>query len=206
MVFCMIPTAMNHPPEQQRLWKKIGDAFRKACLMKRQGLAGEAGVILDQELPKLIAQWSRTASLPESAKRKELEELFAVEQRRVDDAWMIQNILFAQLRDVLIPSLCLQVTEEVRDLMENHLDRKTDLEEAVQEPAASAVRSASDLAVLDCNELCSTVEKVVNLPVPVRHRMPAPGFDDIPAIIDTMLEHEPFANTPHAAERMVALV
>ncbi len=174
----------NLSEERTRLWKRIGDDFRQACLMRREGKGEEANVILERRLPETIAAWARNCGLREPERRERLNELFEREQRRVDDIWLSQQIILRQMRDILIPSLCLQVAEEVREVMEFQMEQVTSslarLAPPVSQPAASTEPVSS-----------STRSSIVRFPQgQPPERTTAPSFDDLPAIIDDLISRD----------------
>lgn len=189
---CM--SANSSPQDRHRLWKRIGDEFRLACLHRREGKAAEASEILDKKLPDLIGEWARVSGLRDAERRQRLNELFEQEQRRVDDIWLSQQIILRQMRDILIPSLCLQVAEEVRDVLELQM---VHVNEALDRLTHHSVRAAAPAA---------TPNTIVPLPqvMPAERRATTPSFEDLPAIIDQLITRDLRETALHA--RAAALV
>jgi hypothetical protein len=172
----------NSSNDRRRLWMRIGDDFRQACLLRREGKAEEANELLEKKLPQTIAAWARLSGLPEADRRERLNDLFETEQKRVDDIWLSHQIVLRQMRDILIPSLCLQVAEEVREVMDLQTEQLTAaLTKISRAPAAAlpaSARSAEPQPPL----------RIVPLPVVMpTERKSAPNFDDLPLIIDDLI-------------------
>lgn len=193
---------MNLNQDRQRLWKRIGDDFRQACLLRREGKADEAADILDKKLPETIAAWSRVSGLRDGERRERLNELFEREQRRVDDIWLSQQIIMRQMRDILIPSLCMQVAEEVREVMEFQAEQLGEMLEKVSRPPAPVPAPTPVRA----EQLAPTESRIVSLPkiTTTERRASVPSFDDLPLIIDELINNE--MGIPSAGSRMAALV
>jgi len=172
----------NPGDDRNRLWKRIGDDFRQACLLRREGKADEATQILEQRLPETIAAWARVCGLRDPERRERLNQLFEQEQKRVDDIWLSQQIILRQMRDILIPSLCLQVAEEVREVMELQMEHVNSVLASVSQPPA---RTRAPVAK------AAAGTAIVNLPrVMPTERSAAPNFDDLPAIIDELISRD----------------
>lgn len=175
---------INKNSEARRLWKKITGEFRLACLQRRDGKAAEAADILEKQLPIDIAAWGRVSGLAEPERRRQLNEMFESEQRRVEDMWLSQQIILRQMRDILIPSLCLQVAEEVREVMEFQVEQITQMLTTTARPATEAGRGEN---------LAPTVggRRIVALPQSAPAPEPVlPKFADLPAIIDDLIHRD----------------
>lgn len=177
-------SASNYQPDRTRLWRKIADDFRQACLFRREGKSTEADEILERRLPETIGAWSRVSGMSEPDRRARLSELFEAEQKRIDDVWLTQQIILRQMQEVLIPSLCLQVAEEVREVMELQLEH---VNEALGRLAAASVRTARPAVEREV----APGSPMVRLPqvAPVERRA-LPNFDDLPAIIDELVSQD----------------
>ncbi len=174
----------NASQDRIRLWKMIGDDFRQACLLRREGKAEEATTILDKRLPETIAAWARVCGLREPERRTRLSELFEQEQKRVDDIWLSQQIILRQMRDILIPSLCLQVAEEVRDVMELQMEHVNSALARLAPPSAPAVVQPAPVTA-------GARGTIVNLPqARPFDRSSTPSFEDLPAIIDELISRD----------------
>ena len=193
----MNPT--NNISEARRLWKKITDEFRLACLHRRAGKTTETADILDKQLPADIAAWGRVSGRAEPERRRQLNEMFETEQRRVEDMWLSQQIILRQMRDILIPSLCLQVAEEVREIMEYQVEQIT----RMLANSTSAVTAAVDRQTGRTTAMGGA--RIVNLPSPTIDSAPAlPKFSDLPAIIDDLIKRD--LQTNRVDSKALALV
>lgn len=186
--FPMIPEQLTEKLEHQKVWNQLAETFRQACLYRRQKRRQEATEILEKRLPPLIAHWSRIAPIEEGEKRRRLEEFFATEQRRIEDAWLIQNILLGQMRDVLIPSLCLQVTEEVRDLIDVRM--KETMAGALETATNRLQENSTRLAEQQSRTMANTLCELTTVPATQSRPEEVPAFGDLPAIIDRMIDEE----------------
>jgi hypothetical protein len=152
---------MNSTPSETSLWAKIVEDFRQACLLRREGRRDEANQILNVDLPRTIATWSRLpATAPGEDRRSRLTRMFEAEQRRIDDAMIIQRVVSARIEEQILPRLAAEVREAVRD--ENRAARVV-TETGMYRPATA--RAAA-----------------VQRPAQTRIR-----FDDIPSMIDSVL-------------------
>lgn len=187
--------------ERKRLWKKIGDDFRQACLDRREGKAAEATEILEKKLPETISAWARVCGLRDGERRERLNELFETERRRVDDIWLSQQIIIRQMRDILIPSLCLQVAEEVREVMELQTEHLSEMLEKVSRPPVSVPGPAAN--PVERREPADP--RIVPLPeVTLTERRALPNFDDLPLIIDELINRD--LQSSAMSSRVAALV
>lgn len=186
--FSMIPEQLTERLEHHKVWNQLAETFRQACLYRRQKRRQEATEILEKRLPPLIAQWSRIAPIDEREKRRQLEDFFATEQRRIEDAWLIQNMLLGQMRDVLIPSLCLQVTEEVRDLIDVRM--KETMVGALETATTRLQENSTRLAEQQSRAMANTLCEMTNVPAAPIRPEDDPAFGDLPAIIDRLIDEE----------------
>lgn len=174
----------NASGERIQLWKRIGEDFRQACLLRREGKAEEATAILEKRLPETITAWARVCGLREPERRTRLSDLFEQEQKRVDDIWLSQQIILRQMRDILIPSLCLQVAEEVREVMELQMEHVTSALARLSPPPAPAIAPPAPVAA-------SVRGTIVKLPQAMpSERSATPRFEDLPAIIDELISRD----------------
>jgi hypothetical protein len=194
-------SASQYQPDRNRLWRKLADDFRQACLFRREGRSAEADEILERRLPETIGAWSRLSGLSEPDCRERLSALFDAEQKRVDDVWLAQQIILRQMQEVLIPSLCLQVAEEVREVMEQRMEQ---VNEALGRLAASSARSSRPMVE---REVAPGIAPTVRLsPVAPPECRAQPNFDDLPAIIDELVSQEIHNATHNINARAAVLV
>lgn len=88
--------------------------------------------------------------------------MFQSEQRRIDDAWLVQELMTARMNDHLIPAICMQVAQEVRLAVAEEMA-------AQFKPAPMPARNATN---------------------PSAGRSARVRFDDIPGVIDLVLAEE----------------
>jgi hypothetical protein len=96
-------------------WSRVVSDFRRVCLARREQRGEEADRLLREDLPRSITEWSRETRMDEAKKRTQLDQMFQAEQRRVDDAWVLHNLLTLRLTDEIVPSIVARVTESVRE-------------------------------------------------------------------------------------------
>lgn len=99
-------------PEQT--WDKVVADFRQLCLLRRQKKWIESDIILNSDLPRSISTWSESAEIDPIAKKSRLDSMFQAEQRRIDDAWFAADLVTSRLHEEIIPSICAQITEQIR--------------------------------------------------------------------------------------------
>jgi hypothetical protein len=98
----------------EQLWDKVVGDFRQLCLLRRQKKWIEADMILNSDLPRSIAIWSEVFEGAPASKKAQLDAMFQAEQRRIDDAFLAMDLVASRLKDEIVPSICAQVTEQVR--------------------------------------------------------------------------------------------
>lgn len=189
--------SINPSTELNRLWKSLTEEFRRACLLRRQGDSEGAEKILNEELPPMISHWSRLSPSSDVAKRERLNQMFDRERDRIEDAWLTQQMLLRQMRDVLIPSLCLQVAEEVREVMELQVSEIT-------QKLSTITRGPAEQKEIVAPEGEET-SRIVSLPTQSADaKATLPNFDDLPAIIDELISAD--LDSSMSEHRVAALV
>lgn len=109
---------MNTPlPTLDDAWIRLRGEFRRVCLLRREGRQQEAGRLLAEELPRRIAEWSRLSPETAAHKRVELESMMRDEQRRVDDAWMVQHLVVQRVTEEVVPALIEAIAHEVQAVL-----------------------------------------------------------------------------------------
>jgi len=141
-------------------WEKVVRDFRQLCLLRRQERIVESEAMVRQQLPNSISEWSRNDSAEPGAKRARLDSMFQQEQRRMDDLWVMNELLSARLREDFLPEVCSSVCETV----------------GVELRRAGAGRDSG-------NASARWDARPVAAPAPL-HRV---AFDDIPSVIDQLL-------------------
>ena len=150
---------------QDSHWEKVVSDFRRLCILRRQRRREESEILLRTDLPRSIAEWSRQQPGDAHDKKARLDSMFQTEQRRIEDAWMMQDVLTSRLTEDFLPAICSRVSEEVRKAM------------AVAELLATDSRSPKEMEV-----------------VPEETTDPRVAFDDIPSILDLLLVEPPANN------------
>jgi hypothetical protein len=149
---------------QDSYWEKVVSDFRRLCILRRQRRREESEALLRQDLPRSIAEWSRQQPGDATAKKAQLDSMFQAEQRRIEDAWLMQDVLSTRLTEDFLPALCSRVSEEVRKAM-----------------AVADLMGAETRAELRASQA----------PAPEPAPEPRVSFDDIPSILDLLLVEEP---------------
>jgi hypothetical protein len=94
-----------HTDTVDELWDEVVGTFRRACVLRHQGQVTEARTLLENSMPRSIARWSQVCAEKMTAKRELLNRMFADEQKRVEDASVLCDLLSNGLAESLIPSL-----------------------------------------------------------------------------------------------------
>jgi hypothetical protein len=98
----------------EQRWDKVVADFRQLCLLRRHKKWIESDIVLNSDLPRSIADWSEVFEGEPASKKTRLDAMFQSEQRRIDDAFFAADLVTTRLKDEIIPSICAQVTEQVR--------------------------------------------------------------------------------------------
>ncbi len=85
------------------LWRAIEDNVREACLLRAEDREAEAILILQETLPPLIGDWSRTAGLDVPAAQQALREMFARVQQQVANAALCRRLVLRSLGQSAAP-------------------------------------------------------------------------------------------------------
>jgi hypothetical protein len=149
---------------QDTYWERVVSDFRKLCVLRRQRRQKESEALLRSELPRSIAEWSRQQPGEPLAKRAQLDAMFQTEQRRVEDAMMMQDLLSSKLVEDFVPVICSRISEEVRRAM------------------AVAELFSHDQREERRNETLEAQAEAENAKV---------SFDDIPSILDLLMTEQP---------------
>ncbi len=149
---------------QDSYWEKVVSDFRRLCILRRQRRREESEAMLRNELPRSIAEWSRQQPGDASTKKAQLDSMFQAEQRRIEDAWLMQDVLSTRLTEDFLPALCSRVSEEVRKAM------------AVADLLGAETRAEN---------------RAGKTPAPEPEPEPRISFDDIPSILDLLMVEEP---------------
>ena len=146
-------------------WEKVVSGFRRVCMLRYQGRFQDSETILEVELPKKIADWSQKSRKHQVEKKAELENMFKSEQKKVKDAWAINECLLTQFNEEVIPTICQQVAQEVKSAVSAQFKQ---LKHSIPDE-----ESYSDSNSIESN--------------PPRNRI---LFDDIPSVIDRVIDEQ----------------
>jgi hypothetical protein len=141
-------------------WNQIVVDYRQACLLRREGMAEEAGRLINEKLPKSIATWSREDRRSPQEKKNALRSMFSTEQSSIESWLLVHRTFASKLTDTLIPALRRQVGEEVRQALSGQAQTFSET-------------GASDDSILGHGQRSE----------PIR-------FDDIPGVIDALLAEQ----------------
>ena len=101
--------------KNDQLWDEIVRNFRRACLLKRVGKAAEAGVVLNDTLPKTIAAWSRSDPREGATKREALAVMFREEQRHADEDFAVKQLAAHKAMAAVLPGLRSGLMRELKE-------------------------------------------------------------------------------------------
>lgn len=194
--------------------------FRQLCLLRRQKKWIESDIILNSDLPRSIATWSESADIDPGAKKSRLDSMFQAEQRRIDDAWLAADLVTARLHEEIIPSICAQITEQIRASLAEEIrsvvvaEVRAHSPQISKQPPAASLPEPESVAVPTQSHIANFAEQVRStvaqkaytavleelgreakpakaLPKPT----PTPArarvpFKDVPAVIDFVLAEE----------------
>jgi len=107
--------------EEPAAWDQIVSAFRQACILKQAGNLYESNRILQEELPRSIASWSRHTPLPSNRQTEELRHMFDSEQKRIRDLWTSQEAMAESLTRKVLQTLSGVVGQEIQSLVASQL-------------------------------------------------------------------------------------
>ncbi len=124
------------------LWQKVVQDYRQLCVLQQQARNEESLRLLQNDLPVSILEWSERDSADGASKARRLDEMFQVEQTRLADAWLAQELMAQQVRAELLPSLTAQITAEVRKAVtESNLRPAATLAPAARPQAPAPTRA-----------------------------------------------------------------
>lgn len=139
--------------------------FRRGLVLRRTGREEEAQEILESIVPEEIRRWSEAdTKLPPEEKKAKLRDIFHRELGRVEDAFLVYELLAERIEQVIVPALCQQVVHELRSTLSAQFTSQQ------SEPPADPL-----------------VEK---LGKPLPRAPQRVSFDDVPGMIDMLLDRE----------------
>lgn len=139
--------------------------FRQGLVFRRTGREDEAREILETVVPEEIRRWSEAdTTLRPDEKRAKLRDIFHRELGRVEDAFLVYELLAERIEQVIVPAICQQVIQEMRSLLS---------EQFASRPSPPPVDPL--------------VEK---LGKPLPRAPQRVSLDDVPGMIDMLLDRE----------------
>lgn len=69
--------------------------------------------MLAEELPATIAAWSGSSPMHVAEKKHDLEQMFKSEQKRVADAWLVNECVTKHWTETLLPNLAGQMARDL---------------------------------------------------------------------------------------------
>ena len=190
------PELSNEPAQatNSSAWDQVIADFRRICLLKRQGRLEESAVLLNDQLPLSIAAWSRDGHHDALTKRKQLQQMFSLEEQRIENAWFVRDLLFEDLRTSLLAELRVGASSPSDPIphRENAAISKLDPSSAQKVELSSKTNSESHDTVRPWKPRRIHVSIAVALPKTERVETPParPRFDQIPEILDWILAQE----------------
>ncbi len=159
--------------------------FRQVCILRKQGRHDESIALLEQELPKTISQWAQASPLDAARKRSELQIMFRDEERRIDDAWAVQQFVSTHLRQDVFPALSAQIANEVRGVVFEQWSLASGIAENPLHAAAfeNQGRHAGRTDMVSANP----IPRFGLSPATAKHRI---SFDNVSGLIDALSEQE----------------
>jgi hypothetical protein len=143
-------------PEER--WDKLVSDFRRICLLRRQKRWNEAEMLLKNGLPSRIAAWSESFDAELEVKRERLDGMFETEQRRIEDAFLVQELVAARFNEQFVPLICAQVAQEVHSLIAQEMatqDRRPN------KPAGTVSKAAADVSRVAFDDLAGVIDLVL---------------------------------------------
>lgn len=106
-------------------WEEVVGLFRRMCFLKRQGKAAASDSILKHRLPEKIAAWSQTTGRDAASKKAQLDGMFQVEQRRVEDAFTLHEMAAMHWQEELLPALASTLTRELKQVVQEQFAQQS---------------------------------------------------------------------------------
>lgn len=105
------PTAVMDESKTEDLWEEIKGQFRIACILRKEGKLDEAVEVINSVLPPLLSQWTQANPKSSAQKRKLVEQMFHREMERVEDAWITYELVAKRLESQLTKALSAEIKE-----------------------------------------------------------------------------------------------
>ena len=135
------PTGEMQDP--QLAWHQLAADYQQMCWLKRQGKHEDANRLLNAELPQKIAAWSRQEAKSAVEKKAALEQMFRTVQERVNDAYLLNEMLTNRWREELMPMLCGTVAGQIQKAVSEQFSLRQ-MRPASREVVSPAPRLAFD--------------------------------------------------------------
>ena len=147
--------------------------FRRGLVLKRMGRVEESQEILENVVPAEIQRWSQanTGQRAEDKKAK-LRDIFLREVGRIEDAFLVYDLLAERIEHDIIPALCNQVNAQLYEFFSQYF--------------APPQHEHSTEEMAPREEPNEATERRKTLPRAVRHV----SFDDISGMIDMLLDQD----------------
>jgi hypothetical protein len=143
-------------PEER--WNKLVSDFRRICLLRHQKRGTEAEMLLKNGLPARIAAWSESFEAELDVKRERLDAMFETEQRRIEDAFLVQELVAARFNEQCVPLICTQVAHEIHSLIDREIamqDRRPN------QPAGTLSNGAAPMSRVAFDNLPGVIDLVL---------------------------------------------
>lgn len=149
--------------------------FRRGLVLRRIGRLEEAQELLEIAVPAEVERWSGSATgLRADEKTTKLREIFLRELGRVEDAFLIYELLSERLEQEIVPALSSQVAAQVNAVLAQYF---TSIQEGPLDARETVEPEASGDVIMPV-----AAEK------PPRRVPQQISFDDIPGMIDMLLD------------------
>ena len=174
-------------------WNQVVADFRRICLLKRQGKLADSEALLNQKLPASIAIWSREGAQDALAKRRQLQEMFAAEERRIEEVWTMREILFEDLKDSLLAELKAAAADQthVSPVLSSVPSIQTGRSENISSASSPPQNPQSRVRPWRPRRIDAPALSVLPKAPAVEAARPRPGFDQISEVLDWIRSEQP---------------
>lgn len=147
--------------------------FRRGLVLKRMGRLEEAQEILENVMPAEIQRWSQ-ANTGQGAEEKKakLREIFLREVGRIEDAFLVYELLAERIEQDILPALCNQVNAQLYAFFSQYF--------------APPQQEHGSHHMVSSEEPAEAAERRKPLPRAIQHV----SFDDISGMIDMLLDQD----------------
>lgn len=170
-------TALMDESKTEDLWEEIKGQFRIACILRKEDKIDEAVEVINSVLPPLLSQWTQANTKSSVQKRKLVEQMFHKEMERVEDAWITYELVSKRLESQLTKAL----SDEIKEVKKHIFKILSEIDIVRnQAPVSSKPRY---LRAISRGASFFKGRRA-------KRRAERLSFDDIPGIIDALLEDE----------------